>query len=1085
MKKTLLSFSVRRGNFLLFLLAAVATASAEERVRQEVPAQRITESLVASPQSAADADWFPVRTAGGDFHLALSPEWRKLKGVSEEEFVKKASPFHVKVPVARINSKSLRTGIIREVELLDEKGRNIAPSVRFTFRSTEEQTVFLHPQNINDRDPGTLCVFTGDSRRNKLRYKKVYGTLQLSAPENFRVSAVRIYHGNAGNGALEGFSLLDPSGKKLETASMKNIRGTFSATLKKPESCRNIAIGFSTVPYKLVIRDLPPETEEKARTMPFEIQDIVRMNSNNFLGLSEENFDRRSFRKFLDTYRDTFMGFGISEFDSNYQQLRIPGSANFSVISGYIPRKDRDRADAEKNMRNLFLYQKELLFNHVYTLSGGVMGSPYFAEWGSRNLILEYSCRLDRSARILMTMTKSAGRQYHVPWGFYMAYYAAVGHPNSTIVSGNAGVDYGQAPSHGLRTMLMNYYMGGNYQWFESQPWGQVIRKQDGSCELTENGKAIKTFFDWTRKAEGRRGFQYTPILFLLDYLHGQTGRPNWKVWYFLPMEDGDFMAKHFFDTISPLDPQAKFAGAPQHCINIANSPIGDIYDIFFANAPSGEVTVEELGKYAIVIAADNIRFTEKLKKNLKEYVSSGGTLVLNSGHLPHFRKEPAFLGFRSRNTYTPENDMKLADIQCTSAKTVLASPSGKPLIVKNRFGKGNVLFTTPYFLLLTDRKSRSPLIGQLLEKLQEEVLPVGVSGDIHFILSRMKDRSWKLVLMNNRGVSKEPLQTEEKRFPAYDSTVKITLPDGAEAKEIFASAEMAGQGNVCTVKVPAGEARIVEIRNVKFGTPLINADAPVRKPQPGKWVDSCREEALPKPSASSRKLLAEWTFDEGSGEIVRDKVNGSKIRLHHQPQFVKTPNGYALKFDGKKTYGRGSFPIEPDHFFELSVECWVKPDISPGSAWSTRAGKRQGFVFYGGPSSFAMGISGNQWNQTISYDGYVSENILDVENGKWAHLVFTWKDSLARFYVNGVEAVPRFGAFKLSGLTLSKNFPVWLGSHYYNPGSGRSNVFNGLIDNLRYYNYALDEQEIRRRCREEGKKYQAETNTISSEGKK
>ena len=90
MKKTLLSFSVRRGNFLLFLLAAVATASAEERVRQEVPAQRITESLVASPQSAADADWFPVKTAGGDFHLALSPEWRKLKGVSEEEFVKKA-----------------------------------------------------------------------------------------------------------------------------------------------------------------------------------------------------------------------------------------------------------------------------------------------------------------------------------------------------------------------------------------------------------------------------------------------------------------------------------------------------------------------------------------------------------------------------------------------------------------------------------------------------------------------------------------------------------------------------------------------------------------------------------------------------------------------------------------------------------------------------------------------------------------------------------------------------------------------------------------------------------------------------------
>jgi hypothetical protein len=1067
MQKTLLST-------LVCVAVAVTAAPAKNTVATVPSSQQITTRLIASPQAAVYADLTPAKIMGKDFWLGLDQEWHALKGVSDEAFVKDSCPFHVRLPVEKINAKSLRTGIIREIELFDTENKNIASSITFTFTGTENNTLFLRPQHINDGNTKTLCVFTADHSKNEMRYKKVYGTLQLNGSVSSLLSMIRIYHGNGSTGELEQFALLDKSGRRLETISMSNDQGMFTAKLKNAEPCGNIVISFSTTPFRIVIKDLPPDIAEKAKVMPFEIWDLLRMGNGNLLGLGKENFDRQSFEKFLSKFKDTFMGFGISEFDSNYQQLRRPGNPNFSLLAGYIPRKDENRADAEKNMRNLFLYQKELFFDHVYTLSGGVMGSPYFGEWGSRNLILEYSCRTDRSARILMAMTKGAARQYHVPWGFYMAYYAALGSPHSRSVHGPTGLDYGQPPSHGLRAMLMNYYMGGNYQWLESQPWGQVVETEKGMHKLTENGKVLKAFYDWTQRTEGKRGTQYTPLLFLMDYLHGQTGRPDWKVWYHLPMEDGDFMAKHFFDAVSPLDNKATFASTPEHCINIANSPIGDIFDIFFANPPSGETTLEELGKYAVVILADDIRFTAKLKENLKEYVKLGGTLVINSGHAAAFRDETAFLGLEINGKFFLTDDMQVAEINCLSATPVLMTSDDKPLITKNSYGQGNVIFTTPYFMLMTNKKARSPLIGQLLEKIQQEILPVNIVGDIHFIFNRMDDSSWKLLLMNNRGVAKDPLKSEEKRFSEFDSTVRITVPTGATAKEIYASDAILRQENTYSVTVPAGGVRIVELRNVEFGTPLIHAAFSQRKPLVQKWEGLCQDEPPPKPPLESREIIAEWTFDEGSGKSVQDRVNGNTIKLYHDPQFVKVNDGYALKFDGNKTFGQGSFPIQPDKIAQISVECWVKPDISPESVWSKRMDRKAGFVFHGGNNSFAMGIEGKQWFHMTSYNGYVYENILNVENGKWAHLVFTWKDFIARFYVNGIEAIPSFGVFKLSGITTLNKFPVYLGTHYHNPGSGSSRVFNGLIDELRFLNYSLSEQEIRERYNQGRKKYEA-----------
>ena len=143
-------------------------------------------------------------------------------------------------------------------------------------------------------------------------------------------------------------------------------------------------------------------------------------------------------------------------------------------------------------------------------------------------------------------------------------------------------------------------------------------------------------------------------------------------------------------------------------------------------------------------------------------------------------------------------------------------------------------------------------------------------------------------------------------------------------------------------------------------------------------------------------------------------------------------------------------------------MELWCKPDISPGSSWSVRNGKKAGFVLHHGTFSFALGVEGDRWQQLLSFDGYTTNAGMKVENGKWAHLVFVWSNFTARFFVNGIEVVPKFGTFKLSGVSKGTALRIFLGTHYWNPGSGISRSFNGLIGELKYYNYALDEKDIR-----------------------
>ena len=122
--------------------------------------------------------------------------------------------------------------------------------------------------------------------------------------------------------------------------------------------------------------------------------------------------------------------------------------------------------------------------------------------------------------------------------------------------------------------------------------------------------------------------------------------------------------------------------------------------------------------------------------------------------------------------------------------------------------------------MLLQDKKKPCPLIERILLKLQEEVIPVQVAGDIQFLFNKIGPDTWNVVLINNKGVLKEPNESFEKRDFSYMAQVKISTPQGAEAREILAEDSLketiVNGKKIISIAVPPGDIRIVEIRGIK-----------------------------------------------------------------------------------------------------------------------------------------------------------------------------------------------------------------------------------------------------------------------------
>jgi hypothetical protein len=205
--------------------------------------------------------------------------------------------------------------------------------------------------------------------------------------------------------------------------------------------------------------------------------------------------------------------------------------------------------------------------------------------------------------------------------------------------------------------------------------------------------------------------------------------------------------------------------------------------------------------------------------------------------------------------------------------------------------------------------------------------------------------------------------------------------------------------------------------------------------------------------SSVSAELVAYWTFDEASGDIVADSTGNGNDGTIFGAQRVEGKYGTALEFNGADNYvdvpTSDSLEIETN----VSIAAWINW-VDAGDGWLAIMANGQ----QGGPwENYGLFVNrgGGYLYFTLSLDGgHVTQSTPNnaIQPDEWLHACATWDGSNARIYVNGEMVLEQ----AQSGQLVPPQLPLRIGHR-----DGSSHFFNGIIDDVRVYNHTLIEEEI------------------------
>lgn len=225
--------------------------------------------------------------------------------------------------------------------------------------------------------------------------------------------------------------------------------------------------------------------------------------------------------------------------------------------------------------------------------------------------------------------------------------------------------------------------------------------------------------------------------------------------------------------------------------------------------------------------------------------------------------------------------------------------------------------------------------------------------------------------------------------------------------------------------------------------------------------------------------MISYWKFEEGSGTIAMDSVNGNDGNLIDDANWTTGIVGTALSFNSAFD-GTHDMVVIP-HSSNLtvgnatesfSVEAWFNTSASYGTSdnQGTIVGKDSGVGKY--PFDIGVGSTGG----VVSNHGYLVVNAgggvfirlrtqIAVNDGNWHHIVGIRDRSGSNkilLYLDGVkvaEAADPFGSLDLDD---SDNITIGCGSDQpIGSNICHQRPFKGLIDEVAIYNRVLMEAEI------------------------
>ena len=544
-------------------------------------------------------------------------------------------------------------------------------------------------------------------------------------------------------------------------------------------------------------------------------------------------------------------------------QARIAGEAGERFLGFYGPLNEWGDAFLRTDRRDWFsktiqtrdegLVELERLYREkadstpvkraIFSLNGYRIFHHHACEWDARSLIAEIGENIP-CTNLQLAFARGAAREYGRPWGIDLSSWFAGRMTHYVFGPDFLTMRHGPFAGHSLslhkRSSYAAWLAGANYVWYENgtllvanegdirQVYGYPRDEKHNKWVLSPVGEMAEELF---RLAEQKdRGIPYTPVAVMVDFAHGWSpaGCTPHKIWARLPFTQADHMLDEFFNTIYPWNPKREYEHAqrvlwPAEEGYLTTTPFGDVFDVFTNRS------YRTLDRYRVLMLVGAVHIDDKLAARLTEYVSNGGTLVVNAeqarGQLP-----PELLGLRvladkakARTAQCKLDGEGLESEPFEYAKTTLVRAEAvmlepdthDALVTRHDVGRGRVIVTTPAYLL-DENNHALPVLTHLLGHLTANLLPVRVSEGVEYMVNKTP-QGWLVGLINNKGVYKKPDGPPEVRAEE-EASVMVEFAGAAQGVEEWLTAQklefqVEGENTRISISVPAGDVRVVAIR--------------------------------------------------------------------------------------------------------------------------------------------------------------------------------------------------------------------------------------------------------------------------------
>ncbi len=201
----------------------------------------------------------------------------------------------------------------------------------------------------------------------------------------------------------------------------------------------------------------------------------------------------------------------------------------------------------------------------------------------------------------------------------------------------------------------------------------------------------------------------------------------------------------------------------------------------------------------------------------------------------------------------------------------------------------------------------------------------------------------------------------------------------------------------------------------------------------------------------AERKLVGWWKFDEGSGSTTADSSgNANHGSLHGPVQWTDGHDGKALKFTGPFNYVLVEDSPELNPTDAITIAAWINPSWTGNNRILQKSS--------GGHDNQYRLLKEFGDNMVFEVSG-VANHQLSFEKlppaGEWTHLAAVYDGSKMTVFYNGEVA----GEQETFGKMATSDGPLFIGTKHETAPAG--DEFNGILDDVRIYNYALSEADI------------------------